>query len=342
VRYENTNFDYASEWPLRMAVVQHRGVPTHRVLGICHLATDGLGGVEVLSDLAARDPATGLAKAPVTAMQPLEQARWQCGPAGQRQSNAALRYWERLLRAIPPRRFGDSADKRQPRYWEAGYRSAAIHLAVRMIAARTRISTASVLLAAFAVGLARVTGSNPVVAQLIGSNRFRPGLAGTVSPITQTGLCVIDVADITFDEAVARAWRGATGAYKHAYYDPVRHHELIAALGSERGEEIDVGCFYNDRTMMQAREEAHDAGGALPTAQELCAALPRSAMRHGYQSDLPNPTINVVVSGMSGAVDVTMLADTHQVSPADVEATLREMEAVAAASALDPAAPTAV
>ena len=51
------------------------------------------------------------------------------------------------------------------------------------------------------------------------SNRFRPGFAGSVSPVMQSCLGVIEVADAPFEEVVRRAWQSALGAYKHAYYD---------------------------------------------------------------------------------------------------------------------------
>jgi hypothetical protein len=63
------------------------------------------------------DPATGRATAPVTATQPLELAAWQQGPDGRRQNERTLRTWERMLHTIPARRFAESADKREPRFW---------------------------------------------------------------------------------------------------------------------------------------------------------------------------------------------------------------------------------
>jgi Condensation domain len=337
-RYHGELFDYTSEWPVRWAVVLDHGTATHLVSEICHLATDGFGALVMLADLAARDPATGLAKGPVTAIQPLELARRQRSPAGRRQSDAALRYWERLLRTIPARRFPDSADKRQPRYWQAFYDSPGTRLAVQAIAARTRTDTATVLLAAAAVMLARVIGNNPVVVQLVVSNRFRPGLAESVSQLTQSGLCVIDVADITFDEAVARAWRGAVSACKHAYYDALQQQELLRRIGSERGEEIDIACFLNDRRLLTGKEPMSEP----PEAQDVRAALPRSRLTWGYQQDRPSERLFIHFNAVPGTLNYEICADTHYVSPADMETCLRGLEAVAVQAALDPAARTGI
>jgi hypothetical protein len=97
------------------------------------------------------------------------------------------------------------------------------------------------------VALARITGNNPVVTQTAVSNRFRPTIADMVSTVAQNGLCVIDVADRTFEEVVVKATRSALNAYKNAYWDPVDHSEMLARLGAERGEEIDIDIVFNDR-----------------------------------------------------------------------------------------------
>jgi len=339
--YEFGERDYAGEWPMRLAVVRHRGVPVYRVMAICHMATDGFGGLAMLEDLAARDPVTGLPKGPMTAMPALEQARLQHSPAGQRQSVAAQRHWGRLLRTVPPRRFpAASLDKRKPRYWEASYRSPAAYLAIQAIAARTRVDTSPVLLAAFAVGLTRVTGINPAVLRVMVSNRFRPGFAESVSPVSQTCPCVVDVAGITFDEAVTRAWRASVAAYKNAYFEPVKIRELVESVGKERGEEIDLGLVYNDRRMSTPRGAPSSVPGA--TAGKLRAALPRTTMRWEDPSDDPLDLCHVHVFDSPDAVNVTVMTDTHYVSPADTEAFLREMEAVTVAAAFDPGAPTGV
>lgn len=336
--YEFAERDYVNEWPIRMAVVRHRGVAVYRVTAVDHMSTDGFGARAMLVDLAARDPVTGRPKGPVTAMQPLEQARQQGSPAGQRQSEAAQRYWKRVLRTIPPRRFVDSRDKREPRYGQATFSSPAAYLAIQAIAARTQLDTSPVLLAAFAVGLTRVTGINPAVPRVMVNNRFRPRFADTVSPVAQTCPCVIDVAGLTFDEAVTRAWRASVGAYKNAYFEPVRIRELIDAAGRDRGEEIDLQVVFNDRRLRTPR----GAPSSVPEPHELCAALPRTTLCWENLTDEPSDACHLHVLDSPDAMSVIVLTDSHYVSPADVEAFLREMEAVAVAAAFDPSASTGI
>jgi non-ribosomal peptide synthetase component F len=120
----------------------------------------------------------------------------------------------------------------------AHFSSPATWAALRTLAARHQVSTSTVLLAGYAVALAKATGRNPSVVQVLVGNRFRPGLTESVSTLSQAGLCVIDVAGIGFGEVIKRAWQASTNAYKHAYYDSIRRDELIESLGRERGEQF--------------------------------------------------------------------------------------------------------
>jgi hypothetical protein len=330
--------DCASDWPIRWAVIVSRGVATHLVSLISHLAADGAGVRVMLDDLASRDPVTGLATGPVTAMQPLELARLQASPAATKQSEAVLRRWERLLAMVPTRKFPGPADHRRPRYWQVFYDSPASFLAVQTVAARTGVTTGTVLLAAYAVAQARLTGSNPAVAQLVVDNRFRPGFAQVVSQLCHFSLCVIDVAEITIDEAVRRAHRSAMSAYKNAYCDPLRRRGIVTRIGRERGEEPDIGtCFVNDRRMQHRQEP----GDQPPGPAEVLAARP-SAFAKGYENDDGGERCYLHINNEPATIQYELLADTHDLSPANMESFLRGIEAVIVEAALDPAAPTAV
>jgi hypothetical protein len=330
-RYDGHVFDETSEWPVRWAAVTSNGAATHAVWTISHLVADGPSMVTMLADLANRDRAAGeAAAAPVTSMQPIELARWQASPEGQRRSAAALRRWERLLREIPARRFAGSPDPRKPPYWELGYSSPASHLASRLLAARTDTSTSTVMLAAFAVTLSRITGIAPAVVQLVMNNRYRRELAGTVSPLALPVPVVIEV-DAGFDEVVRRAWRKALGAYQLSYYDPRARDELIARVSAERGEPVDVDCYVNDRRVLIAEPDAR-----LPAPDEVRAALGRSKLRWGWQKDIAGNRLFVHVMGVPGTADFSLSADTHYLSPADMEAFVRELETVLTDAALKP------
>jgi hypothetical protein len=334
-RYQGENFDYAHEWPVRMALVCRDGRPTHAVAIYLHLALDAQAMDLVMADSTTVDGAGG--PPPLNGIQPLELAALQALPAAQRQCDASLRHLERMLR-VAPRRFGPATAGSEPLYQMLGYRSRAALLAVRAVAARIGMGTTPVLLAAFAVALARRTGVSPVVTVLAVSNRFRPGFAASVSPVAQVSPCLIDVAGISLTDAVRRAARSAMQAYKHAYYDPDRRAELIERVNRERGEEVDISCFFNDRRQ-QGREQTK---GPLATDLEIRQAMPASELRWITRPGLPQQKIYLDVDDAPGAVDLSLSADTRYLSPPDMVAFIREMEAVAVVAALDPAAGTGV
>jgi hypothetical protein len=331
-RYHVTDFDHEHDWPVRMAVVQRDGAPSHLVVAYSHLAIDAHGIEALMIDLNTR------AGGPVTAIQPLELARQQRTPVALRQSRASVRYWERLLRALPAPQSGEQTkDPRSPRYWQLAYTSSAADRAVLAVAARTGAHPGSVRLAAFAVALGRVTGERTVVVQTLVHNRFRPGFTGSVSALAQPGLCVIDVGNTTFDEVVGRAWQATTRAAKHAYYDPEELAEMVAALGRERGVAPDISCFYNDR-----RRHVPLTTDRVPNRADVLAVLPRTTMRWAHRFDNYDRGVVININDVPDVLDCVLCVDTHRVGPARLVALARGIESAVVAAALDPAAPTGV
>jgi hypothetical protein len=333
MEFHDRKFDFERDWPVRMAVVRHRGAATHLVALYGHLAVDGSGAEALIADAANLGT-----DAPVTSLPPFAQAAWQQSPAGQRLNRATQRHWRRQLARVSARRFADTDDERAPRHWQAWFRSPAAYLGMRSIMARTGSETSPVVLAAVAVALARVTGRNPTALQVVVHNRFRPGLADSVSQIAQTGLCVIDVADITFDQAVERARQSTTSTYLNAYYNPDEMTELINEIGRERGEEFDLGCFFNDRRAQDNRESAD----SLPTREQTTAALAETTIRWGPHSDKPFERFFVHIQDEPDTLHVLAQADTRCLPPDDLRAFLDVFESVLVGAAFEPATPTGV
>lgn len=335
--YESRDFDYENEWPVRMAAVADGVADGDRVIYMVaiynHLAADAHSLLALLDDILARDPVTGAAAGPVTAIQPLELAEKQQRPSAQKITDGALRHWAKILRTVSPHRFSESGDERSPRFWDMTYESKAAELAMRSIAARNGTDTSPVLLAAYCIALARTIGRNPVVLQLAVSNRFRPGFAGAVMPLAMSTPCMIDIAGITFDEAIGRAYRAAMTTYLCSYYDAQQRADLVARINEERGEVIDIQCYFNDR-----RDPAKvPASGPPPTAEEIMAALPASKLAWGERSDFPQAKfymdVNDVING--DGMEFSLTADTRYASPPDMERFVRTLEEIVVAAAQD-------
>ncbi|HEX4721544.1 MAG TPA: condensation domain-containing protein [Pseudonocardiaceae bacterium] len=336
--YQLTDFDHEHDWPIRMGVVRANRVPTHLVVAYSHLAIDAHGIESLTIDTTTTmDRATGTALSPVTAIQPMDLARQQRTPTTQRQGRASVRYWERLLRGLPlDHPTAEAADPRTPRYWQLGYTSPAAHLAILTIAARTGAHPGPVRLAAFAVALGRVTGERVVAIQTLVHNRFRPGFTGSVSALTQSGLCVLDVGDSTFDEVVGQTWQATTRAGKHAYYDPDELAAMIGRLTEERGTDLNISCYFNDRRRQVPRSLT------APNRAAVLAALPRTTMRWGHRFDSYDRAVMINLNDVSDTLDCMICVDTHRIGPAGLVALAKGIESVVVAAALDPAAPTGV
>ncbi|MGN9909934.1 condensation domain-containing protein [Phytohabitans sp. LJ34] len=326
LRYQDAAFDFTADWPVRMGAVRGHDVLTHLVVVMCHLVTDGSGARMLFEELAARSTAD------VPAAQPLEQARWQASPAGRRQNTSALRHWESVLRTMPLRQFPEPSDRRQPRHWRGEFVSYALGPALDAVRANTGAAAAPALLGLFAVALARVTGINPVAVRPMVHNRFRPGLDRVVCMLAQYGVCLLDVAGVSLAEAVDRAQRASLTSYKNAYYNPVELDDLVRRVVAERGGELELPCYFNDRTTL-----------AKPAGAPPAGARPHDAVfRWTTRQDTPFEPLIVHVDDVPGAMQATIFMDTHVISPADGEALLRGLEAAAVQAAQDPAAPTTI
>jgi hypothetical protein len=329
------NFDYENEWPIRQAIVTKHGVVTHCPTVYLHTAIDAGGLAALLADLFARDPVTGAAAGPVTALQPMEQARRQRTPAVRRHSTASLRHLEHVMRTVTPQGFGP------PKYpGEAGFRminfsSPATALAIPRIVAEHNVNSSSVLLAMVAVGVARHTGNGTVMAML--SNRFRPGLAESVSPLVQISPYLIDVAGVSLAEAVARAGTSLLHTYKNAYYDPYEQDALIDRVNAERGDDFDLCFFYNDR-----REQRTTDTGVLATDDQIRAAVAASSWEWQQQADMSTRKLFMNVDDPAGSIDFQISVDCRYFDAEDMQSVVCGIEAAAVEAALNPAAPTGV
>jgi predicted RNA-binding Zn ribbon-like protein len=343
IAFDQGKFDFAKEWPLRMAVIRHRGAATHMAAVYNHIALDARGLDAMLADLLDRNASPdGLAPPPP--LQPLEQASWQLSTAGRRQSGRALRHWDRVLREAPTRHFRNQRADDDAPYLKLTLESEAARLAVNAIAERTRQSSGHILLAAYAAAAAHLAGSPIVALRVVVDNRFRPGLSDSVSTVSQMGLWSIDASAATFDTMLARALTASLDTYMNAYYDPEDRQDLIDSIGRERGQAIVLDCCYNDR-----RRSVQDLkpGGAVEAADAsaldvtgLREALDRSVLRWHPWTAPTKPAGETlylhVDDALTGpALVFTVCGDATYLSPTQVEECAHTIEDVLVQAALD-------
>ncbi len=336
-------FDFHRDWPLRMAVIRHRGACLHLVWALSHLVADGGAHVLLLGDLIT-DGTTGRAAGQDRRLQILDIARSEQTPRLRQLSGRAMQYWESQLERIPAQTFGAPARQRGhagPRYAQARFSSPAVHLAVRAVARRTGTDASRVTLAVIATAIGRATGVHRPTIKVMVNNRFRPGLADVIAPIAQNCVVTIDVADTSVDEVVARARSALMTAGMRAYYDPDDLREVTAKLDAERGYPARVTCRVNDQRamIMGAGEEAHP--GEL-TPEQLGQQLAETSLTWLGPRDHMHEQVNILVENRPDVVSLHMMWDLWSLSNGQVEALLRGVEEVAVEAAFDPAAPTKV
>lgn len=332
-------FAYETEWPVRMAaVVTADHTVSHVVTVFLHTSIDGFGLAALLADVAARDPETGAPAGPVTALPPLAQAAFEASPAGRRQNEQSLRYLERVLRTAPTRLFGEPRHEGERRFAMLRYRSRAMSMAVRAVAARDRLHESPTLLASFLVGVGRVTGVSPLPTLLTVSNRFRPGYADSVSALIKIVPFVLDVADLSVGEAVARVSGRALNAYRNAYYDAYEQDEVVSRVERERGEEFDLSCYYNDRR----RRDRVPGDATSPTAEEIRAALADSELSWRQDAHVAKAKLHLCVEDPPDAVELVLSADERYFSRPDMATLARAIEEAAVQAATDSGAATGI
>jgi hypothetical protein len=335
-----TPIDPYRQWSLRMAVMRHRDAAVYMVLTIGHVLADGMGTLLLMADLGIGELAGR--RVDPGAVGILELGRREQTPQVRRVSDRAVQYWAGQLRSIPPLTFGEPTHpegRLGKRYWHGRFHSPAAYLAVLAIAERTRTDTSRVLLAVIATAVGRATGVNPLTAKVIVSNRFRPGFAEAITPLSQNSVLTIDL-DGTVDEVVARARRASMVAWLLAYYDPDQLEELVARLDRERGYPAKVTCRINDRRLATRAAAEAAARRELVTMERIRAKLPETFLVwDGDLEHLPEQAF-ITVEDRPETVYLQVIFDMACFTSEQVETLLRGVEEVAIEAAFDPAAPT--
>ncbi|MFG2917135.1 condensation domain-containing protein [Kitasatospora sp. NPDC048298] len=277
-------FDTATQWPLRIGAVTAGGLVRHISLVLSHTAVDGTGMGRLVADLSALCLGSSpeeLAELRAPARQPLEEAEFQNSERGLRRDAGARTQFVRKLRLGPARLFPPAAA--QPgRFPNAVLRSPALPRAVERVAARHRVSTGSVLLAATAAMTARLAGSTEAVLNVVVNNRFLPELANAVSVVAGDGLFHLPDATAEFGEIVRRTHAAAIGTYRHAYYDKLALAAEIDQLTAEGVRLADRSCVFNDtRELLPATA---DPGGDRTTLSWPVEFEPRPGLTYALDA----------------------------------------------------------
>lgn len=321
-------FDHATEWPLRAALVVVAGLVRQVVVVFSHSTVDFHATETVLRDLRML-VVRGSAPTP-PGLQSLDVAERE-RHLERRRSDRAVAYWLRQFQALPVGTFEQARPPLTPRYRRGALTSTAIHRAARLLAARHRVSSPTVLLAATAAVLEAEGGSAGCGIFTMANNRFQPAYDTAISKLNQLGLCRVDLPDRPhFTELLTRTAQASLDAYRHAYYDPIEMAQAFADLGYDYGTALAPFCFFNDIRL------PHDvpAGATDPDPATLRAA--QAASTFGWLEELDRFAwrCRIQVVDAPGAVELVVTADSAYLPPERAEQLLRDIEEVLVGAAV--------
>jgi hypothetical protein len=265
--------------PVRVAVAIAPG-PGDRVIacaaGFSHLHLDH-GAIEILKrDFAGLlgDPARRSAGRP--GHQPLDQAELEATPAERRRADAALDYLREQSWRIPRCLYALPGARTSGESLMVELSSVAAAMAVRRVAARTRTSRSSIVLAAICGVVARRANYRELVLPLLSSNRFERHLMSYVGSLAQGTIATIEIGGRSFDELVGHTWTTVMEASRHGRYDRVKQAAMDEPIEHQRGLHFDYGPMFN--SLVPESWSGLTAGvGVQP--EEIDVALARTELR---------------------------------------------------------------
>ncbi|MEU4565175.1 condensation domain-containing protein [Micromonospora sp. NPDC023956] len=325
-RLGDPRFDHAAEWPLRVALVVVAGLVRQVVVVFSHSTVDFHATETVLRDLRML-LLRGTAPNP-PGLQSLDVAERE-RQVERRRSDRAVAYWLRQFPTLGAGTFAEPAGPGlTPRYRRGTLTSPAIHHAARLLAARHRVSSSTVLLAATAAALR--PGSGPAVCGIftMANNRFQPDYDTAISKLNQIGLCRVDLTGRPgFAEMLRRARQASLDGYRHAYYDPLALAGAFADHGYDYGTALAPFCYLNDIRL------PHDVPPA-PAGPDEPALRTAGSFRWLEELDRFAWRCRIQVVDAPGAVELAVTADTVHLPPERAERLLRSIEELLVDAAL--------
>ncbi|XVS61673.1 condensation domain-containing protein [Actinosynnema sp. CA-299493] len=177
--------------------------------------------------------------------QPLDQAEIEATPLEQRRARAALAHLDSLSRRTPRSLYLLPGARATGESLAVEMSSPAAGRALRRIAARTRASRSSIVLAAVSAILSHRTGYRELILPLLSGNRFDRALTGYVGTLAQGCLAAVNVADRDFDALVKHTWTAVLEASRHGRYDAAARAASDERIEHDRGLSFDYDPLFN-------------------------------------------------------------------------------------------------
>jgi hypothetical protein len=274
------------------------------------------------------DPARRLATRP--GRQPLDQAELEATPAERRRTDAALAHLGEQERRIPRCLYALPGARPSGESLVVELSSVAAAMAVRPVAARTRTSRSSVVLAAICAVVARRANYQELVLPLVSNNRFERHLVNYVGALAQNSAATVEIAGRSFDELVGHTWTRVAEASRHARYDPVKRDVMDERIEHERGLHLNRRQVFNN---LVPESWSGLTAGVRFQPEEIEVALARTELRWRPAPANGNP-IQFSLSQVDDCLRLDLwTADAGLVPRAELESVLLAVERLLVAAA---------
>jgi hypothetical protein len=144
------------------------------------------------------------------------------------------------------------------------------------VAARTRTSRPSIVLAAICAVVARRANYPELVLRLLSSNRFERHLVNYVGSLAQDAIATVEIGGRSFDELVRHTWATVMEASRHGRYDEAKRAALDRLTEHERGLRFSPDPLFNS---LVPESWSGLTAGVRFQPEEIDAALARTELR---------------------------------------------------------------
>ncbi|MEV0942188.1 hypothetical protein AB0I90_17650 [Micromonospora wenchangensis] len=273
--WSQRSFDTAGQWPVRFTLAVSGGKPL-AILGVTsHLVLDKFGERALVQDMRAllRGGHVWSGGGRITGV---GRAEHEAGERLTAISERAVSRWRSLLESHETRMFPVKLTNRAV-LGSAMLVSPAATAAADHIAAKLRVSSASVFMAATAVLVSVLSEREQVVMQSMLSNRFSPSEMAFVGNIAQPWGLPVEVGEKSFEDIANAVYQGSLSAYRMSRFNPHVCNSMRQELQVARGlDELPwFDSFHNDTRSLRLRK----AAGPSRAARKLTRG--KDLLRHG-------------------------------------------------------------
>jgi hypothetical protein len=262
--------------------------------------------------------------------QPLDQAELEATPAERRRAETALDYQREQSRRIPRCLYVLPGAQASGESLAAELASVAAAMAVRQVAARTRTSRTSVVLAAICAVIARRAGYPELVFPVLSSNRFERHLVDYVGSLAQASIVTVEIGGRSFDDLAARTWTAVMEASRHGRYDTAGLDTMAPPIEHERGLRVNYAPLFN--SLVPESWSGLTAGVAFQP-EEIDVALAQTQLRWRSLPVSATP-IRFTLNQIDGCLRLDVWsADSGLVPRAELESVLLAVERLLVAAA---------